>query len=128
MLDQGYLNGNPELRLVFLKQQLRMIANAILDIRLHTQGMRDEEALDLLKNRTFQEAEEAEAKLLRAKLSSCQLSTYFVGWKDWKRLAARVQEERGAGFSLPAFHDEALRQSAVPLGALARIMTGKELR
>lgn len=128
MLDQGYLNGNPELRLVFLKQQLRMIANAILDIRLHTQGMRDEEALDLMKNKTFQEAEEAEAKLRRAKLSSCQLSTYFVGWKDWKRLAAMIQQERGLEFSLPAFHEEALRQSAVPLMALARILTGKELR
>ena len=30
MLDEGYLNNDPELRLTFLKQQLRMIANAIL--------------------------------------------------------------------------------------------------
>jgi uncharacterized protein (DUF885 family) len=127
MLDAGYLDHSPELRLTFLKQQLRMIANAILDIRLHTMGMTDEQAMDLMINKTFQEKEEASAKLQRAKLSSCQLPTYFAGWRDWRRLLDLVKRERGAAFRLSAFHEEALKQSAVPLPSLARILTGKDL-
>ncbi|HET8550182.1 MAG TPA: DUF885 domain-containing protein, partial [Bryobacteraceae bacterium] len=70
MLDEGYLDHSPELRLTFLKQQLRMIANTILDVRLQMMGMSDREALDLMIRDCFQEREEATAKLRRAKLSS----------------------------------------------------------
>jgi uncharacterized protein (DUF885 family) len=125
MLEQGFLGDPPELRLTFDKERLRVLANAILDIRLHTLNMTDQEALDLMQNRTFQEAEEAQAKLQRAKLSSCQLPTYFVGWQGWGSLRNRWQRARGAGFRLAGFHDEALRQGAVPLPVLERLMAGK---
>ena len=59
------------------------IANAIIDIRLQMLDMTDQEALDLMQKQTFQEAEEATAKLRRAKLSSAQLPMYFVGWRGW---------------------------------------------
>ena len=127
MLDAGYLDGSLELRLTFLKQQLRMIANAILDIRLHTMGMSDEEALELMTRDAFQETEEAAAKLRRAKLSSCQLATYFVGWRDWRRLREQYRRSKGAAFDAAEFHRAALEQGAVPLGVLARILTGEPL-
>ncbi len=127
LLDHGYLDGSPELRLTFLKQQLRMIANAILDVRLHTLGMSDDEAMSLMLEQTFQEREEAAAKLQRAKLSSCQLATYFVGWRDWHRLAKLYRREKGASFSLAEFHQRALRAGALPVPVLARLLTGKDL-
>ncbi len=128
MLDEGYLDGSPELRLTFLKQQLRMIANAILDVRMQTMGMTDEQAMDLMLNKGFQEKEEATGKLRRAKLSSTQLPTYFVGWGDWHRLKALCKQQSGGEFRLSSFHSNALKQSAVPLPALARLMTGKSLQ
>ncbi len=127
MLDEGYLGGSPELRLTFLKQQLRMLANTILDVRLQTMGMTDQEALDLMVKQCFQETEEATGKLRRAKLSSCQLPTYYVGWRDWKRVRAQYQQAKGTGFQLSEFHRLALTPGAVPLPALARILTGKAL-
>jgi len=127
MLDEGYLNGSPELRLMFLKQQLRMVANAILDIRLQTTDMSDEEAMDLMLNKTFQEKEEATAKLQRAKLSSCQLATYYAGYCDWLRLRSLYQRRKGANFQLAEFHSRALREGAVSLPALARILLGSSL-
>jgi hypothetical protein len=42
-------------------------------------GVTDQEATDLMEKQTFQEHEEATAKLRRAKLSSCRLPTYLVG-------------------------------------------------
>lgn len=127
MLDEGYLDGSPELRLTFLKQLLRVLANAILDIRLHTLGMTDEQAMELMTRQTFQEVEEATAKLRRAKLSSCQLPTYYVGWRDWKRVREHYRTARGAAFRLAEFHEQALKTGAVPLPALAHILTGKPM-
>jgi uncharacterized protein (DUF885 family) len=126
MLDEGYLDNSPELRLTFLKQELRVDANAILDIRLQTYRMTDQQAMDLMENATFQEHEEAVAKLQRAKLSSTQLPTYFVGWRDWLGVRDAVKKQQGAGFNLHDFHDRALQEGAVPMGVLQRLLTGKQ--
>ena len=123
MLDQGYLSNDPALRLTFLKQQLRVFANAILDVRLQTMGMTDQQALDLMLNEGFQEREEAEAKLQRAKLSSTQLPTYFVGWRDWHRLRAT-----SAGEPLKQFHERALQAGSLPLPVISRLLYGKPLQ
>jgi uncharacterized protein (DUF885 family) len=128
MLDEGYMNSAPELRLTLLKQELRVDANAIMDIRLQTNRMTDEEAMDLMERQTFQEHEEAVAKLQRAKLSSAQLPTYFAGWRDWLRVRELVKSTRGASFSLIDFHNRALKEGGVPLPVLARLLTGQDLR
>jgi uncharacterized protein (DUF885 family) len=127
MLDEGFLDNSPELRLTLLKQELRVDANAIMDIRLQTNRMTDDEAMALMEKDTFQEHEEAVAKLQRAKLSSTQLPTYFVGWRDWLRVRELVKQAKGGAFSLHDFHDAALREGAVPLPVLGRLLTGKNL-
>jgi uncharacterized protein (DUF885 family) len=127
MLDEGFLDNSPELRLTFLKQELRVDANAILDIRLQTSRMTDEQAMELMEKSTFQEHEEAVAKLQRAKLSSTQLPSYFAGWRDWLRVRELVKQRKGAGFSLHDFHDQALKEGAVPLGVLGRLLTGRDI-
>lgn len=123
MLDAGYLNNSPELRLTFLKQQLRVLANTILDVRLQTMGMTDEQALSLMLDQGFQEKAEAVAKLQRAKLSSCQLPTYYVGYREWRRMRLAYQETVGINFSLRHFHDRALREGALPLDVCSRLIT-----
>ena len=121
MLDAGYLDKSPELRMTFLKQQLRMIANTILDVRLHTLGMTDEEAMTLMVDGAFQEEEEARAKLQRAKLSSCQLPTYYLGYREWQNLRARGLKGNPSQ-SLAAFHKRALSEGAVPMTELVKLM------
>ncbi len=128
MLDEGYLNNAPELRLTLLKQELRVDANAILDIRLQTNRMTDDQAMELMEKLAFQEHEEAVGKLRRAKLSSAQLPTYFVGWRDWLRVREAVKKEQGTSFSLHDFHDRALKEGGVPLPVLAHLLTGKDLQ
>jgi hypothetical protein len=97
MLDQGYGKGDPALRLNQLKWYLRSVANAILDHKMHCANMSDEEALRFLTQRAFQSEGEAVAKIVRAKQSSCQLSTYFVGRTAFYRLRQEIQRERGRG-------------------------------
>lgn len=127
MLNEGYLDGSVELRLTFLKQQLRMIANTILDVRLQTMNMSDTEAMNLMTGQCFQEKEEAAGKLRRAKLSSTQLPTYYAGWRDWRRLRGHYQRQKGAAFRLAEFHERMLKPGALPAGALARLTMGSPL-
>jgi uncharacterized protein (DUF885 family) len=121
MLDAGF-GKSPAMELTFLKEELRVLANAILDIRLHMLDMTDQQALDLMQSLTFQEREEATAKLRRAKLSSCQLPTYYVGWRAWTRAREEYRKKKGAAFHLTEFHNRALRQGAVPLAALGDLL------
>jgi len=122
MADQGYLGDTLGYRLTLQKQLLRVLANTILDVRLQTLGMSDAQALDLMTRSTYQETEEATAKLQRAKLSSCQLPTYYAGYKGWLEVREHYRAKQGAAFSLKEFHENALRQGAVPLPVLDRLL------
>src|SRR5262252_3399233 len=123
MTDQGYPEPNSlGMRLTWYKQLLRVLANTILDIRLQTMGMTDQQALDLMINDTYQEKEEATAKLQRAQLSSCQLPTYYSGWKGWLDAREHDKLRKGAAFTLKGFHERALKESAVPLPTLEHLL------
>jgi uncharacterized protein (DUF885 family) len=122
MSDEGYLNNSKGLRLTWLKQKLRGLANTILDVRLQTMGMTDQQALDLMINDTFQEREEATAKLQRAQLSSCQLPTYYAGLRGWLQAREQYKQSKGSAFTLRDFHDRALRESGVPLPELEKLL------
>jgi uncharacterized protein (DUF885 family) len=98
-----------------------VVANAILDIKMQTQGMTDEQALDLMINNTFQERQEAVAKIKRAKLTSCQLPTYFAGWEAWLRLRNAWEQKKGRG-NMARLHELALKEGALPMPALSRLL------
>ena len=122
MTDQGYLDNSLGMHLTLGKQLLRVLANTILDVRLQTMGMTDQQALDLMIKDTYQEKEEATAKLQRAQLSSCQLPMYFAGWKGWLQVREKYKQKQGNNFSLKEFHERALKESAVPLPTLERLL------
>jgi uncharacterized protein (DUF885 family) len=123
MAEQGYLADTPGYRLTLQKQLLRVLANTILDVRLQTLGMTDAQALDLLTRNTYQESEEATEKLQRAKLSSCQLPTYYAGYKGWLAVREHAQAKHGSSFSLKEFHESALKEGAVPLPVLDGLLS-----
>jgi uncharacterized protein (DUF885 family) len=122
MSEEGFMDNSVELRMTMYKQLLRSIANAILDIRLQSMGMTDQQALDLMINDTFQEKEEATAKLQRAQLTSCQLPAYFVGLRGWLDAREEFKQRKGSAFVLSDFHDAALKESAVPFPALKQLL------
>ena len=70
MTEHGY--GGPEVKIQQLKMQLRSIINAILDQKIHTAGMTEREAMNLMMNDGFQEEGEAAGKWRRAALTSTQ--------------------------------------------------------
>jgi uncharacterized protein (DUF885 family) len=122
MLDQGYGNGDPALRLNQLKWYLRSVANAILDHKMHCTNMSDDEVLAFLTQRAFQSEGEALAKIIRAKQSSCQLSTYFVGRMAFYRLRQQIQREMGNKFQLGRYHEAVLDHGTLPVKYLPELV------
>jgi uncharacterized protein (DUF885 family) len=116
MVDAGFYHHDPKLQLQQYKLELRAVANAILDIKLHTADLSDEDALKLMMEGAYQERPEAELKLRRAKLSVTQLCSYFVGGEAWRKI--RRDAEAHPPFDPRAFHDWALAEGAVPLSTL----------
>jgi uncharacterized protein (DUF885 family) len=121
MLDEGYGKGDLKLRLNQLKWYLRAVCNAILDHKMHCTDISDEDAIRFLILRAFQSEAEAILKILRAKQSSCQLSTYFVGRMAFQRLRRSVQNELGERFELGRFHEAALDHGSLPVKYLPEV-------
>ena len=122
MMQQGFANSDPRYRISYLKVWLRAIGNSILDIRMQTLGMTDEQAMHFMMDDAFQTHAEAEGKLQRAKLSSTQLPTYFVGTEEWWRLRRAYETAKGKRFTLAEFHDRALDEGALPVPWLKDIL------
>ena len=74
------------------------------------------------EKQTFQEQEEATAKLQRAKLTSAQLPMYYVGWRALDEGPRRVQAGQGQRLQPADFNDRALKEGAVPLLALRALL------
>lgn len=122
MMDEGFYDNSPKFRLVMRKLRLRLLANSILDVRMQTMNMSDEDAMDLMTNECFQTEAEAKGKLRRAKLSSTQLPTYYVGLRDWLQLRKDYQTAAGANFNMSEFHNKVLDQGPLPIMYLRQIV------
>lgn len=126
MMDEGFPGPDPtarmKFRLMMRKIRLRLLANTILDVRMQTMDMTDQQALALMMQDAFQTQAEAEGKLQRAKLSSAQLPTYYVGYRDWMALRKKYQARAGKDFNLLEFHNLVLDQGPLPIDSLEKII------
>jgi hypothetical protein len=105
MIDEGYQAADPALLLTHWKFYLRSITNALIDIGIHTAGMTQEEAIELMVEGGFQEDAAARSKYDRARLTSTQLSTYFVGSLAFWDLELAVRRRRAAEAAGPEAAD-----------------------
>jgi uncharacterized protein (DUF885 family) len=113
MAEAGY--GGPEVKMQQLKMRLRVICNAILDQSIHAGKMNEKEALDLMEKEGFQEHGEAVKKWNRARLTSAQLSTYFVGVTEHLDLRERAKAKAGGAFDLKKYNESVLAYGSPPV-------------
>jgi uncharacterized protein (DUF885 family) len=127
MIDAGFLDGDPLMRLINLKWYLRGIGNAIIDQAIHTEGMTREQAMKLMMEDTFQEEREAAGKWVRAQLTSTQLSTYFVGTVEHFDLRRDIQRIWGTKFDLKTYHDRILSYGSPPVQYVRALILNEEI-
>jgi uncharacterized protein (DUF885 family) len=61
-------------------------------------------------------------KIIRAKQTSCQLSTYFVGRTAFYRLRQRAQRDLGSRFDLGRYHEAVLAHGTLPVKYLPELV------
>ena len=127
MIEEGYMDHDPLMRLINLKWYLRSITNAIIDQEIHVAGMSRDAAMKLMIEGGFQEEREAAGKWVRAQLSSTQLSTYFVGYQEHIDMRRAVEASWGDEFTLRRYHDQALSYGSPPVKYVRALMLGTEI-
>ncbi len=127
MIEAGYLDHDPLMRLINRKWYLRSITNAIIDSAIHVDGMTQEAAMKLMIEGGFQEEREAAGKWVRAQLSSTQLSTYFVGYQEHKALRADVERAWADEFTLRRYHDQVLSYGSPPARFVRALMLNQPI-
>ncbi|HEY5991442.1 MAG TPA: DUF885 domain-containing protein [Candidatus Udaeobacter sp.] len=120
MAEQGY--GGPEVKMQQLKMRLRAICNAVLDQSIHAGNMNEREAMDLMMKEGYQQEGEAVAKWKRARLTSAQLSTYFVGATEHLDLRAAEQRKLGKDFNLKKYNDQVVSYGSPPVKYVRELM------
>src|SRR5215469_9409615 len=120
MAEQGY--GGPEVKMQQLKMRLRAICNAILDQSIHAGNMTEQQAMDLMTKETFQEQGEATLKWKRARLTSAQLSTYFVGVSEHLDLREVAKKSLGKDFDLKKYNDQVISYGSPPVKYVRELM------
>jgi uncharacterized protein (DUF885 family) len=120
MAEAGY--GGPEVKMQQLKMRLRAICNAILDQSIHAGSMSEQQAMDLMMKEGFQQEGEAVAKWKRARLTSAQLSTYFVGVSEHLDLRDKAKTKAGASFGLKKYNDQVISFGSPPVKYVRELM------
>jgi uncharacterized protein (DUF885 family) len=120
MAEAGY--GGPEVKMQQLKMRLRAICNAILDQSIHAGNMNEQQAMDLMMKEAFQQEGEAVGKWKRARLTSAQLSTYFVGVAEHLDLRDKAKAKAGASFDLKKYNDNVLAYGSPPVKYVRELM------
>ena len=78
--------------------------------------------MDLMTKEGFQQEGEAVAKWKRARLSSAQLSTYFVGVTEHLDLRDRAKVRDGSAFNLKKYNDTVLSFGSPPVKYVRELM------
>ncbi len=115
LMEELNWNPSPLWKLVYRKWFLRIVTNAILDIRFHLEGLSSQAADELLRE-ALQEEAERRAKWFRQQVSAVQLASYFAGVRFVKSVRQQWFARQGLAqrdHQLAAFHHEFLRWGAL---------------
>ncbi|MBZ0253668.1 MAG: DUF885 domain-containing protein, partial [Candidatus Methylomirabilis sp.] len=121
MWEEGFFE-DPRQELMMLAAQLWRACRVVADVRLHTKGMKRDEAADLLAEVAGIERPQARAEANRYTMSPTNPLSYMAGKWMLQDLRAELERRMGATFNLGAFHDRVLSYGAIPIGLIVSDM------
>ena len=135
MLDEGYgrTAGVPldkdtaflQLRLGQLQDALLRDARYIVGIEMHTGKMTFDQGVDFFVKEGYQTHAVAEMETKRGTSDPTYL-VYTLGKLEIMKLREDYKKMKGPNFNLQEFHDEFMKQGAVPVKMIRRAMLGND--
>jgi uncharacterized protein (DUF885 family) len=125
MLDEGYGNGDPKVRLGQLQDALLRDARFIAGIEMHTGKITMEQATEFFVKEGYQVRPVAEKEAKRGTSDPTYL-VYTLGKLEILKLREDYRKMKGAGFRLQEFHDAFMRQGYPPIRIVRRALMGND--
>jgi uncharacterized protein (DUF885 family) len=125
MLDEGYGNHDPNLRLGQLLDALLRNARFIVGIEMHTGKMTLEQGQEFFVKEGFQVPPVAEVEAKRATSDPTYLY-YSLGKLQILKLREDYRKQQGSKFTLQEFHDRFMLQGSVPMKIIRKSMLGTD--
>jgi uncharacterized protein (DUF885 family) len=125
MLDEGYGNADPKLRLGQLQDALLRNARYIAGIQMHAGKMTVAEATEFFVKEGYQVRPVAEKEAKRGTSDPTYL-VYTLGKLQILKLREDYKTLKGAQFTLQGFHDAFLEQGNPPIKIVRRALLGND--
>lgn len=105
-----------------LQAEMFRAVRLVVDTGMHHKRWSREDAIDYMLAHTGMGEGEVEAEIERYLVMPGQALSYKVGMMKILELRERAKRELGEDFSLPEFHDQILRNGALPLTLLEQVV------
>jgi uncharacterized protein (DUF885 family) len=125
MLDEGFGNGDPKLRLGQIVDALLRDGRYIVGIKEHTQGMTVEQATDFFVKEAHQTPQIARKEALRGTSDPTYLY-YALGKLEILKLRQDWQAKMGDKYTIGEFHKRLMEAGTVPIKIIRREMMGAD--
>ena len=125
MLDEGYRNGDPKLRMAQVQQAMIRDARYVVGISMHTGKMSLDQAIDFFMKEAKMPRGPAEREAKRGTSDPTYL-VYTLGKLEIMKLRDDFKKVKGTNFKLDQFHEEFLRQGYPPIKLIRRVLLGND--
>ena len=121
VLDEGYRNGDPKLRLAQVSDALTRICRLLSGIKLHTKQWTLADAQRCFEKDAYVAAPAAKREAERGAYDPTY-GGYFLGKRAILKLRADYQKRMGAKFSLRDFHERFMSNGIAPIWAQRQLL------
>ncbi len=122
MVEQGFGNGDPKTRLAQLEEALLRDCRFVVGMKEHTQGLSVAQgAKQYFVDQCFQQPANGYEEARRGTYDPTYLY-YTVGKLAIYKLRDDYQRYKGKDYSLREFHDQFVKQGAIPIKIMRRIL------
>lgn len=125
MVDEGWGNGDPRVRLAQLSLALQRECRYLVGLREHTEGMTVEAATAFFEDNAFMAGEPARREALRGTVDPLY-GYYTLGRLEILKLREDFRKASSAHYSLQTFHDEFLAHGDPPIAIVRKIVLGAD--
>lgn len=125
MLDEGYGDHDPKLRLGQLLDALLRNCRYIVGIEMHTGHMTYQQGIDFFEKQGYMSHDYAERETKRGTSDPTYL-VYTLGKLEILKLRHDYHEKTGASFNLEQFHDNFVKQGGIPIKIIRKEMLGND--
>jgi uncharacterized protein (DUF885 family) len=125
MVDQGWGNGDPRVRLAQLQLALQRECRYLVGLREHTQNMSVAAATAFFEQNAFMAPEPSHREALRGTQDPLY-GYYTLGKLEILKLRGDAAKLAGSRFDLETFHDQLLAHGDPPIAIVRKIVLGAD--